>query len=269
MTHKHPLEQNPLFGELPLELSENLRSTNPWWHGGEMLKPPSFHRWPFTRLFHLLKEGMTQAVVLRGPRRVGKTVLLKQVVQGLLEEGIPGNRILYVPFDELPTFRKLQEPILAIARWYENQILGESFNRAANEGRPAFLLFDEVQNLRAWAPQIKNLVDNHGVRTLLTGSSSLRIEAGRDSLAGRITTVDMGPLFLREIAELRFNASCSSLWDNNGIDHLLSFDFWCDAVRKGKEDTDIRYQSFRAFAERGGYLFGIPYTVYLCRQRYK
>ena len=105
MKREHPLKQNPLFGKLPFELSENLRSTNPWWHGDEMLKPPPFHRWPFKRLLYLLKDGMTPAVVLRGPRRVGKTVLLKQVIQSLLKEGIPGNRILYVPFDELPTFR--------------------------------------------------------------------------------------------------------------------------------------------------------------------
>jgi len=253
MKREHPLKQNPLFGKLPFELSENLRSTNPWWHGDEMLKPPPFHRWPFKRLLYLLKDGMTPAVVLRGPRRVGKTVLLKQVIQSLLKEGIPGNRILYVPFDELPTFRKLQEQVLAIARWYETHILGESFNRAANENRPAFLLFDEVQNLDAWAPQIKNLVDNHGVRTLITGSSSLRIESGRDSLAGRITTLDMGPLFLREIAELRFGASRFSSWDDKGLDQLALPDFWREAVKKGADDAEIRHRSFKAFSERGGY----------------
>lgn len=53
-----------------------------------------------------------------------------------------------------------------------------------------------------WALQA-NLVDIGRVRALVTGSSALRIEAGRDSLAGRITTFEMGPLLLREIAEIR------------------------------------------------------------------
>ena len=250
---EHPLEKNPLFGALPLELSENIRSFNPWWSGEEMLRPPAFRRWPFARLYRLIEKGMTPAVVLRGPRRVGKTVLLRQTIQTLLGEGMSGKRILYVPFDELPTLRGLQEPVLAIARWYEKEILGESFNHAANENRPAFLFFDEVQNLDAWAPQIKNLVDNHGLRTLITGSSSLRIEAGRDSLAGRITTLEMGPLLLREIAGLRFDHPCESQWGENGLEKLLSEDFWAGAVRIGEEQRELRRQSFRAFAERGGY----------------
>ena len=136
----HPLGRNPIFGELPLELSENLRTVNPWWIGEEMLRQPSFHRWPFKRLYRLLKGGLTPAVVLRGPRRVGKTVLLRQIIQGLLAEDVVGKRILYVPFDELPTFRGIKEPILAILRWFEKQILGESLNQAANANRPAYIL---------------------------------------------------------------------------------------------------------------------------------
>lgn len=249
----HPLEKNPLFGQLPLELAENIRSMNPWWTGGEMVRPPAFHRWPFTRMFNLLRKGMTPATVLRGPRRVGKTVLLKQAVQKLLSEGIAGTRILYVPFDELPTLRGIQEPVLAVSRWFEKNILAETFNKTANEDLPAYLLLDEVQNLDAWAPQVKNLVDNHGVRALITGSSSLRIEAGRDSLAGRISTLEMGPLLLSEIAGLRFGYARLSQWGDNGLDLLLSAEFWQETVEQGRKESEIRRQSFKAYSDRGGY----------------
>jgi predicted AAA+ superfamily ATPase len=160
---------------------------------------------------------MTPASVLRGPRRVGKTVLLRQIIESLIAEAVNPQRILYIAFDELPTLRDLGEPVLAIARWYEREVLATTFNVAAHEGRPAFLFLDEVQNLETWAPQIKSLVDNHAVRVLVTGSSSLRIEAGRDSLAGRISTLDLGPLLLREIAELRFGQSVA-FWVDNGLD---------------------------------------------------
>jgi predicted AAA+ superfamily ATPase len=243
----------PVSGALPYELAENIRSANPWWTGKEPLRPPRFRRWPFDRMMRMLRQGMAPATVLRGPRRVGKTILLRQAIQALLAEGVEARRILYVPFDELPTLKGIQEPVLAISRWFEREALGQPFNALANQGTPAFLLFDEVQNLDAWAPQVKNLVDNHGVRCLITGSSSLRIEAGRDSLAGRISTLEMGPLLLREIADLRFGAQFPSLWGDNGLDKLASPEFWREAVRLGQEQTDIRQQSFKAYAERGGY----------------
>jgi predicted AAA+ superfamily ATPase len=250
---QHPLQKDPLFGPLPLELAQNIRSVNPWWDDKPMLNPPRFRRWPFKKILKTLQAGMTPATVLRGPRRVGKTILLQQVIEHLLSEGIEPRRLLYVPFDDLPTLKGIKEPVLAIARWFEKLILGTSFNAIANEKRPAYIFLDEVQNLDTWAPQVKNLVDNHGVRALITGSSSLRIEAGRDSLAGRITSVDMGPLLLREIAELRFGYSEASSWGDNGLDKLLSRDFWISASNLDARQQNAKNQSFTAFSERGGY----------------
>jgi hypothetical protein len=192
-------------------------------------------------------------VILRGPRRVGKTVLLHQVLDTLLRQGVENSRILYLPFDELPVLRKLSQPILSIAYWFERHRLGCTFNQAARNDAPAFLFLDEVQNLDAWAPQLKSLVDNHGVRVLVTGSSSLRIEAGRDSLAGRITTLTLGTLLLREVAGLRFGHSIDALMPPNGLDAFVRREFWEEARAKGKGERDARDEAFRAFSERGGY----------------
>jgi predicted AAA+ superfamily ATPase len=206
-----------ISGSLPDQSFNNLRGLNPQWENKPGPLLPSYKRWVFDRLYRNLRRGLTPAVVLRGPRRVGKTVLLRQVIETLLKDGIPANRILYVPFDEIGSLTRIQEPVLAISRWFEERILGLTFNQAAREGHPAFLLFDEVQNLIEWAPQIKHLVDNHSVHALVTGSSSLRIEAGRDSLAGRITTLDLGPLLLREIAELRGLGQTRPIWDEASV----------------------------------------------------
>jgi predicted AAA+ superfamily ATPase len=238
---------------LPLELSENLRALNPWWRDEPGPPVLPYRRWPFKRLRHLLVEGLAPATVLRGPRQVGKTVLLRQIMQDLVAGGVQPTRVLYVPFDELPTLRGLREPVLAISRWFEREVLKATFNAAAAAKKPAFLFFDEVQNLNAWAEQVKNLVDNQAVRALVTGSSSLRIEAGRDSLAGRVTTLDVGPLLLREIAGLRFDASLPPLWPDNGLERLLAADFWQAAARSRGQDPDLRRQAFSAFSERGAY----------------
>ncbi|MCL4514684.1 MAG: DUF3153 domain-containing protein [Firmicutes bacterium] len=239
-----------LFGPIPpWVFTENLRKTNPWWDGKPGPPLPPFKRWPFERLVRLLEKGMTPAVVLRGPRRVGKTVLLRQIMEHFLAQGVPPSRLLYVPFDELESARQIQEPILTVARWFEENILGRSINESAREGEPAYLFFDEVQNLDNWSPQIKNLVDNQAVRVLITGSSSLRIEAGRDSLAGRIATLEMGPLLLREIAGLRFGFSDSPIWGDNNLDNLLRPDFWHAAKEAAMHDAGVRWDAFQGSVE--------------------
>ena len=96
-------------------------------------------------------------------------------------------------FDDLPELGKVRDVsvILELCRWFSENILLKSLNQAAIDGEQSFIFLDEVQNLPDWAPQLKHLVDMHPVRVLVTGSSALRIEAGRDSLAGRITTLEM------------------------------------------------------------------------------
>lgn len=249
------LEKNPLFGQLPLELSENLRALNPWWDHRPGPPLPLFRRWPFDRLSALLHRGLAPATVIRGPRRVGKTVLVRQQIESLLSEGTDATRILYVPFDELPTVRGLREPVLAIARWYESQVARASLNEMARDGRHVYLFFDEVQNLADWAPQVKNLVDNHGARVLITGSSSLRIEAGRDSLAGRITTLDLGALLLREIAALRDGHQEPAYWKQNGHEEVLRPEWWRDGAAVAATSRTHVARAFSAFSQRGAYPF--------------
>src|SRR5207244_8655481 len=109
-------------------LEENLRQINPHWAEKPGPRIPTFHRWIFPRLHRLLTNGLTPATVLRGPRRVGKTVLLRQLMERLLGDGVEPGRILYVPFDEVPSLAKIPDPVLTMARWFEGHTLGQTFN---------------------------------------------------------------------------------------------------------------------------------------------
>jgi predicted AAA+ superfamily ATPase len=198
--------------------------------------------------------GLAPAVVLRGPRQVGKTTLQLQIVEHLIKEGgVDPRRIVRVQFDEIPSLAGLADPILAIGRWFENRVLGTSFNETARRGEPAFLFFDEAQNLPEWAPQLKALVDHHTVRVLLTGSSALRIEAARDSLAGRVTQVDLGTLLLREIMAMRFGESLQPQLPENGLEPLLRAEFWRQLQSTGIGMSAARDRGFAEFSGRGGY----------------
>jgi len=65
---------------------------NPWWRAGAGIDPEEA-AWPrrahfphFCRL--ALEVGVRRAVLLIGPRRVGKTVMLKHLVKRLLDDGV-------------------------------------------------------------------------------------------------------------------------------------------------------------------------------------
>jgi predicted AAA+ superfamily ATPase len=239
---------------MPPEVDAFLRSTNPWWEGKPGPILPSYRRWAFSLTLKKMDSGLAPIVVVRGPRQVGKTTLQQQIIEYLIrEKAVDPNRILRVQCDDIPSIRGVKDPVLAIARWYENRVLGMTFNEAARKGVTAYLLLDEVQNLSDWAPQLKSLVDHNTIKVLITGSSALRIEAGRDSLAGRITQVELGTLLLREIAGLRFGESVAPHLPVNGLDPLLRQGFWTDLQQYGLAHRKERDEAFRAFSERGGY----------------
>lgn len=238
---------------LPPALDSFLRDTNPWWASRPMKEQPPYRRWVFNVIQKRLNNGLAPIVVVRGPRQVGKTTLQMQLIQQLQGDGYPVTRLFRVQFDDLPSMRGVDDPILTIVRWFENRILGSTFNAAAQSGPPVVLCLDEVQNLPDWAPQLKALVDHHDLRVLVTGSSALRIEAGRDSLAGRITQVELGTLLLREIAGLRFQEHLQPFLPENGLEPLLRQEFWKDVAEYGNQRASIRDLAFAAFSERGGY----------------
>lgn len=230
-----------------------VRNGNPWWRGERVVELPPFRRWAFAPVLTGLQKGLTPAVVLRGPRQVGKSTLLNQIIDQLLNEGTDPQCIFRLQFDDLKDLRKLSIPILDMCQWYADNILGVSLNKAAGEGKKAYIFLDEVQNLPDWAPQLKNLVDLNPVRVLVTGSSALRIEAGRDSLAGRITTIEMGPLLLREIGEIRQFGSVAPFMAHNGLGPLKEKKTWLQLRAFGEQNAEFRRLAFRAYSERGAY----------------
>ena len=65
-----------------------------------MSVPPWMSQEPFPHFRRLaLETGVRRAVVLIGPRRVGKTVMLKHFIQALRDDGREGVRVLYLSLD--------------------------------------------------------------------------------------------------------------------------------------------------------------------------
>lgn len=114
--------------------------------------------------------------VLRGPRRVGKTTLLKLRIQRLLEKGVAPTNILYYPCDALETPKQL------------TTLIDTYLSEIRKRGEWAYLFIDEVSMLKEWQRAIKLLIDAGRFKNctvILTGSHSIDLRKGSESLAGR------------------------------------------------------------------------------------
>lgn len=243
----------PLGGLSPVTV-QFLERMNPWWRALPGPSTPDFRRWAYHEVLKRFESGIAPVVVMQGPRQVGKTTIQHQLVERLLAaEQLSPRQILRVQFDDAPALGALKAPVEAIVRWYEDNVLGNSLNQASRSGDVVYLLFDEIQNLAQWPEQMKALVDASDARVLVTGSSALRIDRGRDSLAGRLSSIRLGPLRLHEIARLRGLSGLTPYSDVNQIDCWTEKDFWIGLGDYARRHAAALDEAFAAFSRYGGY----------------
>lgn len=238
---------------LDLDTVSALHQMNPWWQGNAMEQLPVTRRHLVQQIAKRFEYRLAPITVIRGSRQIGKTTACLQVISDLLTSGVAPIRIFRVQFDDIESFRIGKDPILRIVQWYEKHILQGTLNNMAAAGQECYLFFDEVQNLDDWSTQLKFLVDNNTILSVVTGSSALRIELGRDSLAGRISTIETGTLSLTEIGAIRKMMTPEAFLPDNGISKLKQKEFWVQLKEYGIQHSDFAKDVFASFSERGAY----------------
>jgi predicted AAA+ superfamily ATPase len=247
--HRAPAERS-----FSLPFGRHLHRMNPWWQEGRPPSTPKSIRDVVLVVERRMTQRLAPIVVVRGPRQVGKTTAQLQVIERLLETGTSPKRIMRLQCDELPSVAEQHEQLIAAVEWFEASILKRSLNEAMRELGPIYLFFDEVQNVATWTAQLKHLVDTTSkeLRVFVTGSSALKIALGRDSLAGRLHTIDIGTLTLREISSIRFGESLPSVLAGAASD-MGRKEFWLKVRANGSVATEERGRAFAAFSTFGGY----------------
>ena len=127
-----------------------------------------------------------------GPRRVGKTTAMKQLIQHLLDTVDP-VRILYFSMDAVQREDRI---IRRIYDLYFRNIL----KQLPGEGDKVYIFLDEVQKIKDWGDEVKSLHDRgYPVKFIVTGSSAMNIMRGSgESLVGRIDILRVFPFSFRE-----------------------------------------------------------------------
>lgn len=166
-----------------------LEPYNPWWSNPEWYKEDPLlqvfdksilNKEP--RLYHHLRQrihtrGKHGIITLRGPRRAGKTTLIRLIIKYLLtERRVYPKSIFYVSLD----YEGLKEIKLA-----------DLLQAISTSGRfEKYVFLDEASMYPGWAQALKNLYDTSLVlrgrmKIVATGSHSMDLEEAASKLRGR------------------------------------------------------------------------------------
>lgn len=172
---------------------------NPWWRSNRIneeysaVKPRKL----MSEIFSQLTDwSLHRALILLGPRRVGKTWLMQHLVAKILSENIVlAKQIIFLSID-VPVYHGagLEELIYNAAEVSGADVKNDRL----------VVLFDEIQYLKDWEQHLKTLADAYpNIRFMASGSAASAIARGSmESGAGRFTDIKLGPLSFAEFLEI-------------------------------------------------------------------
>ena len=222
------------------EIESRLRLDNPWWQAGAGIEKEfrAFPRRAYLPSFRtLVREGARRAVILMGPRRVGKTILVYHTIHSLLEDdGVHGRDILYLSL-ETPTYTGATLESLV-------ERFRELFDRGPHE--TLYVFFDEIQYLKNWEVHLKSLVDTYrNIRFIATGSAAAAMKTkSAESGAGRFTEFILPPLTFAEY--LRFIGREADLVRRREVEGAIQYR--CARIHELNEEF-VRYLNFGGYPE--------------------
>lgn len=195
---------------LPIEI---VAAYNPWWETGQV--PPTRRGSVKRELLETLvrrvqDDEVRQSVVLRGPRRVGKTTLMLQLVNALLAGGVDPRRVVYLSCDD-PLIGDKKNLFPDLEKLISERLLGRPVRDI--EGR-LYVLLDEIQAVPQWESFLKRYFDlGYLVKFVVSSSASLPVTAAmRSALVGRAFDYEVHPFSLAETADLAGESSLQGLF---------------------------------------------------------
>ncbi|EKD50424.1 MAG: hypothetical protein ACD_62C00544G0006 [uncultured bacterium] len=171
---------------------------NSHWQTGDLPKNPhSIKRKLFKKLAQTI--GDRYIITIQGLRRTGKSVLQSQYVDAFFEQfpEISQTQLLKYTFEKEDDLDLLpSQELIDLLHLYFHRILQ---TQPALLNKKTIIALDEIQNVDNWQSVIKKYYDiNENIKFVLTGSSSLYLKEGAESLAGRSLDFELECLDFQE-----------------------------------------------------------------------
>ena len=180
------------------QIVDRIKYENPWWVDSQIEK--DYNDMPRRAYFEIFKnlayeKEVRRAIVLMGPRRVGKTVMLHHLIQDLLDKGENPKRLVFITIEN-PIYNNIS--LENLFRYARIAVGEESLD-------DWIIIFDEIQYLKDWEVHLKSLVDSYrNSKFIASGSAAaaLRLKS-TESGAGRFTDFLLPPLTFHEYISLK------------------------------------------------------------------
>lgn len=179
------------------DILKNIQSQNTWWTTGAVDKElvPSFKRNVYRKVHDVFFNEIRRFPVLSGPRRVGKSTMMFQTIDELLQSGVKSQQILFYTLDEFPNDGISIKEVV------------ETYQKYVYDKDDFYLFIDEAQKDKSWKNYVKKMFDlKKNVRAMITGSASVEIEKeSDDSGSGRFFTLKIPTMSFYEFCVMNGN----------------------------------------------------------------
>ncbi len=182
-----------------------LGGMNPWWASGRgpFAGEPPVAREEMAGVLASMEERRATSII--GPRQVGKTTLMLQCVEHLLEErGVPASRVIFVDMDRPYLLSGLERHLEDILDVYASVALG---GRVEDSEELVWIFLDEVCTMPDWERVLKGWVDMRtNARFVLSDSSITALMKGQSkAMTGRVDIRRLEALGFRDTVRLSGN----------------------------------------------------------------
>ncbi len=133
---------------------------NKHWQG---VKYTSVKRIKLDKLISYLP--LRQIITITGIRRCGKSTLVKQAINHLIETGVNSKDILFLNLEH-PYFLEYKHDANYLNTIYDEYI------KLINPKGKVYCVFDEIQYFSNWQVYIKNKYEISDIKFIITGSNS-------------------------------------------------------------------------------------------------
>ena len=183
-----------MIGVIKMNIKLSLSITNPWWNNEKINE--QFLLGKKRKEFNSILEKIENKRILSiiGPRRVGKSTLIYQTINYLLEEkNVNPKRILFFSGDDPSLFFAENDKLSDILEIYFDEILEENMSKLNSK---VYIFIDEIHFIKNWQNYLKTYFDRkYNIKFIITGSSSMHLfKDSNESLLGRIENLYVLPL---------------------------------------------------------------------------